>query len=81
MRYLGWIKAGPADRPKLKSLGVEGKIIYKSDSGIFEHCNCSAHIVERLIKELPGFYPGAFTGLNLAKKQVPKEQQFFWSMK
>jgi len=78
MRYAGWIKASPQDRHKIRSLGVEGKMIYNYEFGGFEYCNCGVHIIERLIKELPGFWPASFTALNLKKKQLPKEAQKYW---
>jgi len=78
MRYAGWIKANIWQKQELKSLGVEGKIIYNHKEKCFEHCNCRYDIIERLIKYFKGFWPGCFTGLDLKKKPLPKEQQKYW---
>lgn len=80
MRYLGWIKGNPQDRHKIKSLGVEGKIIFNHKMGCFEHCNCKGHIIERLIKELPKFWPPSFTAIGTKKKPLPMERQKYWKL-
>lgn len=60
MRYVGWINGQPDDRRRLKWLGVRGRCYYNPKYGDFRRCVIDDEVKERLKKEWPDFWEGAF---------------------
>ena len=77
MKLVGWIRAQKSDRARLRdTFGVTGKMIYNEGMECFEYCTLTdMGILRRLWRELPNFYPGAFTALDDDGSQLPRDEQ------
>jgi hypothetical protein len=78
--YIGWIKAWPWAWRRLRTLGVQGPMRYNWRNRVFQHCHCRHEIMIRLMSQFPGFWPGCFTGVDEAGKQLPHDKQIFWKI-
>jgi len=77
--YVGWLAGHQKDIPKLRALGVTGKMIYNENCTAIECCDTTEEVMERLIKKWPKFWPNAFTAIDENGKQLPFWKQKYWS--
>ena len=77
MKLVGWIRAKKSDRARLRdTFGVTGKMIYNEVMECIEYCTLdSMEAVEKLRRDWPGFYAGAFTALDDDGNQLPRDEQ------
>jgi len=66
VEYHGWVYGTQKDIPKLKLLGVRGKLTHRNTGkdDVIEHCVCNKIILKILIKTWPKILPEAFTPVN-----------------
>lgn len=75
--YVGWIEGKPEYIPMLRNLGVTGQMVYAPLNNAIEFCSCSDDVMQRLIKQWPGFHPGCFTAVDSNGNQLPREEQYY----
>ena len=82
MKLVGWIRAKESDGPVLREFfNVKGKMIYNEGMGCIEYCTLdSMEAVEKLRRDWPGFYAGAFTAIDNEGNQLPRDEQPCWGM-
>lgn len=79
--WAGWVKVKWwfIDRWRLRRLGMTGAMHYNKRLKCYEYCSVeSDEIMERLIAEFPGFWPGCFTGIYCDGSQLPRYKQKYW---
>lgn len=77
MKLVGWIEAQKSDKARLRdTFDVKGKMVYNEAMECFEYCTLdSMEAIRKLWRELPSFYPGAFTALDGDGNQLPQDEQ------
>lgn len=77
IKLVGWIRARESDRARLRDIfDVKGKMIYNKAMGCIEYCELDdMEAVEKLRRDFPGFYPGAFTAIDEDGNQLPRDEQ------